>query len=310
MRRGRRVLGAALLAALALWAAVAAGAGRQGRADADPERPSAAHSAPPPAPAAGAETSQSVGAPATAPLPAADAAAESATPAAAQGGDDARGDAPSLPTCEIADLPTRATEPDGFAHAVLDTAYALPADYVPADLVELHAALGDVSRYAAAEGQRLRRAAAADLHALFVAAEAAGVRLEVASAYRSYEYQRRTFGRWVEEDGYEHAVRTSARAGHSEHQLGTVVDLKSRGGPAAWDLDDWAATPEGAWLAENAWRFGFVMSYPRGKEAVTCYLYEPWHYRYLGRELAARVRASGLAPREYLWVLADGAHDE
>ena len=79
---------------------------------------------------------------------------------------------------------------------------------------------------------------------------------------------------------------------------------------AAWDLDDWAATPEGAWLAENAWRFGFVMSYPRGKEAVTCYLYEPWHYRYLGRELAARVRASGLAPREYLWVLADGAHDE
>jgi D-alanyl-D-alanine carboxypeptidase len=54
-------------------------------------------------------------------------------------------------------------------------------------------------------------------------------------------------------------------------------------------------------MAANAWRYGFVMSYPRGREDVTCYLYEPWHYRYFGRALAARIHASGLTPREFLW---------
>lgn len=215
-----------------------------------------------------------------------------------------------LPGCEVADLPAPRPAGSDWALAVLDTAYMLPPDYAPADLVDLHAALADVSRYAAAEGQSLRREAATHLHALFEEAEAAGVNLEVASAYRSFDYQLRTFDSWVKEDGYDVAIRSSARAGHSEHQLGTVVDLKTRGGTAAWDLDDWAATPEGAWLAENAWRHGFVMSYPRDAEAVTCYMYEPWHYRYLGPDLAARVRASGAAPREYLWALAGGEHED
>ncbi|HSS36870.1 MAG TPA: D-alanyl-D-alanine carboxypeptidase family protein, partial [Patescibacteria group bacterium] len=64
-----------------------------------------------------------------------------------------------------------------------------------------------------------------------------------------------------------------------------------------------ARSREGAWLAKNAWKYGFVMSYPKGKKRVTCYAYEPWHYRYVGRDLAARVHASGKTLRQVLWTL-------
>jgi D-alanyl-D-alanine carboxypeptidase len=59
-------------------------------------------------------------------------------------------------------------------------------------------------------------------------------------------------------------------------------------------------------MARNAWRFGFVMSYPKGREAETCYAYEPWHYRYVGREVAQAIHDSGLTPRRYLWELRQG----
>ena len=101
--------------------------------------------------------------------------------------------------------------------------------------------------------------------------------------------------------GYEQALRTSARPGHSEHQLGTSLDFTSAGGRAPWEYADWAATPAGAWMQANAWRYGFVMGYPAGSFAVTGYDYEPWHYRYVGRDLAAAVHASGLPLRQYLW---------
>ena len=102
-----------------------------------------------------------------------------------------------------------------------------------------------------------------------------------------------TFDYWVSVGGYEQALRTSARAGHSEHQLGTAIDVTSEGGAPPWEYADWATTPAGAWMAANAWRYGFVMSYPRGAYDVTCYDYEPWHYRYVGRDLAAEITASG-----------------
>ena len=99
----------------------------------------------------------------------------------------------------------------------------------------------------------------------------------------------------------EQALKESARPGHSEHQLGTALDFRSAAGPPAWELDDWAQTPAGAWMAEHAPRFGFVMSYPRGEEETVCYAYESWHYRYVGRDVARTVRESGLTLREWLW---------
>jgi zinc D-Ala-D-Ala carboxypeptidase len=102
--------------------------------------------------------------------------------------------------------------------------------------------------------------------------------------------------------GYAKAITQSARPGHSEHQLGTTLDFRSYGNSTPpWEYADWGTTAAGRWLAANAWRYGFVMSYPKGKMKVTCYTYEPWHYRYVGRPMAARVRESGLTLREYLW---------
>jgi D-alanyl-D-alanine carboxypeptidase len=133
------------------------------------------------------------------------------------------------------------------------------------------------------------------------AARAAGARLAVQSAYRSYSTQVSTFAYWVRVSGYAAALKSSARAGHSEHQLGTTLDFRSYGGSAPWNYRDWATTKAGKWLKANAWKYGFVMSYPKGKTSVTCYAYEPWHYRYVGKQTAAAVRASGVTLREFLW---------
>jgi D-alanyl-D-alanine carboxypeptidase len=108
-----------------------------------------------------------------------------------------------------------------------------------------------------------------------------------------------TFDSWVRRSGYAAALRFSARPGHSEHQLGTTLDFTTA--PGAPLSSSFGASPAGKWLARNSWRFGFVMSYPKGKQRLSCYGYEPWHFRYVGRDLARRIHASGDVPRVYLW---------
>lgn len=183
---------------------------------------------------------------------------------------------------------------EDWAISLLDTIYMLPADYYPGDLV-------DTSAAGLNGGYPVRSIVVADLRALADAARANGTPLEVVSGFRSHTQQKATFDYWVSVGGYEQALRTSARPGHSEHQLGTTLDFTNAGGGAPWEQGDWAATPAGAWMATNAWRYGFLMSYPAGTFAQTGYDYEPWHYRYVGRELAAQIVASGLTTREYLW---------
>ena len=178
--------------------------------------------------------------------------------------------------------------------SLLDTIYMLPADYSPGDLV-------DTSVASLNGGYVVRSFVVADLKAMADAARVNGTPIVVVSGFRSYAHQQSTFDYWVGVGGYEQALRTSARPGHSEHQLGTTLDFTSAGGKAPWEYADWAMTPAGGWMAANAWRYGFVMSYPAGSFATTGYDYEPWHYRYVGRNLAAAVRDSGLPLREYLW---------
>jgi D-alanyl-D-alanine carboxypeptidase len=138
-----------------------------------------------------------------------------------------------------------------------------------------------------------------DLTTLGQAAREAGHPIDIAAAYRSFEMQGYVFDDRVYVFGREGALRRAARPGHSEHQLGTAVDFKSA---TAADADlAWAATEAGVWTIQNAPRFGFVLSYPEGATARTCYQYEPWHFRYFGRKLAAKIMDSGLTPREYLW---------
>ncbi|MDA0700023.1 MAG: M15 family metallopeptidase [bacterium] len=178
---------------------------------------------------------------------------------------------------------------------LLDPAWRLPIGYAPTDLVPVAAA-------GFAEELLVRALLLDDLRALRTAAEADGVQLAVQSAYRSEAYQERVHAGWVRQLGAARAADVSARPSHSEHQLGTAIDLRSAGGPPPWDLEDWSTTPEGAWIAEHAHRFGFVISYPRDARDVTCYAFEPWHLRWVGRDTAALVRASGLAYRAWLYL--------
>lgn len=203
------------------------------------------------------------------------------------------------PACTFGDEIAPTAGDEGWFYALLDTRFRLPSDYVPPDLVPVRQA-------GLADNRTLRSAVVVDLEQLLAEASRAGVRFELQSAYRSFEYQADVFQGWVLALGNEEAMRTSARPGHSEHQLGTALDLRSAGGPAPWTLADWALTREGEWLQENGWRYGFVMSYPAGKEDVTCYSYEPWHYRWFGREAASAIHSSGLTPREWLWRRLQG----
>ena len=188
-----------------------------------------------------------------------------------------------LPSCTIGDRPAPNASLDDWDRTLLDTEYALARDYAPTDLVA-------VSETAIGGDGRVRALVVLDLDALGYAARKDGVDLAVESVYRSYDDQRRTFDSLVAAYGRAFALESAARPGHSEHQLGTTLDF---------DGDD-------AWLSENAWRFGFVLSYPADRSPErTCYKAESWHYRYFGRDRAEAIHASGLSPREWLWQHGD-----
>ena len=134
---------------------------------------------------------------------------------------------PQLPACRDADEPAAHAAYDDWRRTIVDTTSRLPKGYVPPDLVP-------VSRAGLSGGGSIRRIAIADLKALATAARKAGVRLAVESAYRSEARQQRTFAGWVRTSGEAEARRFSARAGHSEHQLGTAIDFKAAGGGSPW----------------------------------------------------------------------------
>lgn len=163
----------------------------------------------------------------------------------------------------------------------------LPASYTPTDLVI-------VSGFTA----RLRTEAANKLIEMFAAAKNEGLNLTIVSAYRSYQDQVGVFNSWVASAGLKNAESFSARPGFSQHQLGTAVDIGAEGKTTF--SDSFGKTLEGVWLANNAYKFGFALSYPAGKEAITGYSYEPWHYRYIGVSNALAMTNSGLILEEYL----------
>ena len=200
-----------------------------------------------------------------------------------------------LPACRYDDVRTRYDRPPYWRITLLDTIFRVGRSYVPTSLEP-------VSDASLRGSYLVRNVVIADLRAMARAARAADAGLAVVSAYRSYARQQEVFQGWVDRYGYERALRSSARPGHSEHQLGTAIDFRSASSPRPpWDYDDWATTRAGGWLKQNAWRYGFVMSDPRGASNETCYSYEPWHYRYVGRQMAASVRSSGATLRRYLW---------
>lgn len=182
--------------------------------------------------------------------------------------------------------------------ALVNKNHALPSDYVPEDLV-----VPDI-RFPFEEDvpkKQLREIAAKAIEELFTAAESDGIHLFAQSGYRSYDRQEAIFASNVAKNGEDHANTYSARAGESEHQTGLVMDVTSQN--VGFELvTDFGNTEEGIWLKEHAHEFGFIIRYPKGKEDITKYQYEPWHLRFIGEKAATEIYENDGTLEEYFGV--------
>lgn len=134
---------------------------------------------------------------------------------------------------------------------------------------------------------------------LYSVAKKKGYTIKVLSAYRTYSLQKELFAYWTKVDGVKQALRTSAKAGRSEHQTGYALDVSCA--KVGWDLvEDFGATPEGKWLSKNAHTYGFIVRYGKDTEKITGYAYEPWHLRYVGVKAAGEIYNSKVTLEEYL----------
>lgn len=176
----------------------------------------------------------------------------------------------------------------------------LDAQWAPDDMVSL------AKDHLVPGAKGALRAEAADAVArMLEAGKVEGHELLVRSAFRSYKKQGRIFQNKSHRYGLESASRRSARAGHSQHQLGTTVDIvlpryRNR------ITQRIAKSSEYEWLVANAHRFGFALSYPRGKEELTGYMFEPWHYRYVGIAAATEMWEQDTPMETYLRTCRDG----
>lgn len=158
-------------------------------------------------------------------------------------------------------------------------------------------------------GYRVATIAAEPLARLLDAADAARLPLKITSAFRSYDYQHAVHAQVVGARGTRGAEAISARPGHSEHQTGLAVDLQPLDGRCALDAC-FAGTPEGRWLADHAWEYGFIVRYTRANQDVTGYGPEPWHFRYVGRSLAQELRESGVGSVEQYFSVPGGPYPD
>lgn len=138
------------------------------------------------------------------------------------------------------------------------------------------------------------------LNQMIAAAKEAGYSVEAFSGFRSYEYQTTLYNRYVNKDGKEAADRYSARPGYSEHQSGLAFDIGESGNQDLWLTEEFGETPAGKWLMENAHLYGFILRYPKDKENITGFMYESWHYRYVGVEHAKKIFEKHITLEEYL----------
>lgn len=184
--------------------------------------------------------------------------------------------------------------------ALVNKEFALPENYIPEDNVRPNVpfSFGDE----VIEKSLLRQEAAEHLEEMFAAAESAGIEIFAVSGYRSYERQSQIFAYEVSLVGEEAAAQVVAVPGFSEHQTGLAMDISSRTVGLAL-VEDFGETVEGKWLADNAHKFGFILRYPKGKEDITGYSYEPWHFRYVGEEAANIIYEKQITLEEYFHLV-------
>ena len=184
--------------------------------------------------------------------------------------------------------------------ALINNCYRVSRDFTPWDLSQVNVE----SMHAPTGVHLLRGTAARATEQLFQAAATDGVFLILTSGYRSYDSQMMFHTNAIRDFGPEEGRRRSAVPGHSEHQLGLALDLSTH--ELSGDLvQTFAETPEGIWVSQNAHRFGFIQSFPYGREEDTGIMYEPWHIRYVGVEAATEIFNAGQILEEFLWHYDD-----
>ena len=176
-----------------------------------------------------------------------------------------------------------------------------PKSYTPTDLVVPDIPL----RVPGNESMQVRKATATALEAMFAAAKTDGLSLMLSSGYRSYNYQVDLYGGYVKTQGQATADTQSARPGFSEHQTGLAADLEPTSKTCELDVC-FKDTPEGAWVAANAYKYGFIIRYTSDKTAVTGYEFEPWHVRYIGTELATELHNTNVETLEEFFGVTGG----
>ncbi len=173
--------------------------------------------------------------------------------------------------------------------------HSIGKDYVPDDLASIDYYMSDRSK----DSRYMRKEAAEQFHKLVEEAALVGYTIRMTTAYRSYGFQQILWNNYVSREGEEAASKYSARPGESEHQTGLAVDVTSPSVNNELTIK-FAESDEGIWLSKNAFRFGFILRYPKGKEDITGYQFEPWHLRYVSRPVAEEIFKKGITLEEYL----------
>lgn len=164
----------------------------------------------------------------------------------------------------------------------------LLSSYIPKDLESISLKYANKDKYLKKEAKIAFEKLSSDANKL-------GYRIVAVSAYRDYNYQNELFNYYVKEKSLNYALDCSAKPGHSEHQTGLAVDVEG----SNKDYDNFENSKEFIWMKNNAYKYGFILRYPKGKEHITGFKYEPWHYRYVGIEVAKYIYENNLTLEEY-----------
>lgn len=179
---------------------------------------------------------------------------------------------------EDSELPKEPTIKNGVLLA--NKQHPLPETYAPGEVPEARAAFETMKKAAAKEE----------------------INLSAFSTYRDFARQKQLYESYVAKDGQQAADRYSARPGYSEHQTGLTFDIGEVGEERHWASASFGNTEGGKWLAANAQKFGFILRYPEGREKITGYMYESWHFRYVGKDIATEIYQKGITLEEYLGI--------
>jgi len=172
----------------------------------------------------------------------------------------------------------------------------LARDYVPEDMVEIFEPSG--SKIDPTYVNRLHKEVYIQFKKMQADAKELGYEIFVDSSYRSYEYQEKVFESTALEKGLDHAIKFVAPPGGSEHQTGLAFDVIFRRNGEMIE-EQLETDPEIKWMTENAYKYGFILRYPKGKEDITGFGFEPWHFRYVGLDLAFEIHENNQTLEEY-----------